>query len=45
VLGTEKTEQVLARISDALARGDFAIIVEEIEAVCRDALVPARRAD
>jgi 2-methylcitrate dehydratase PrpD len=40
VLGTERTEEVLARMSDALARGDFAMIVDEIEAVCRDALTP-----
>jgi 2-methylcitrate dehydratase PrpD len=38
VLGTERTQRALARVSDALTRGDFAIIVEEIETACRDAL-------
>jgi 2-methylcitrate dehydratase PrpD len=38
VLGKEKTEQMLARASDALASGKFAPLVAEIEAACRDAL-------
>jgi 2-methylcitrate dehydratase PrpD len=40
VLGTEKTEQILTRISDALASGTFAALVAEIEAACRNP--PAR---
>jgi 2-methylcitrate dehydratase PrpD len=40
VLGTERTGKALARISDALARGDFAVLVEEIDGACCDALAP-----
>jgi 2-methylcitrate dehydratase PrpD len=40
VLGTERSKEVHVRISDALARGDFAIIAEEIEAACCDTLPP-----
>jgi 2-methylcitrate dehydratase PrpD len=38
VLGTQKTEQMLARCGDALAGGRFAALVAEIEAACGDAL-------
>src|SRR5205085_7664852 len=40
VLGHDKTEQMLARLSDALTRGAFAALVAEIEATCRDAISP-----
>jgi 2-methylcitrate dehydratase PrpD len=40
VLGTEKTQQVLARVSDALASGAFGVVVAEIEAACCNAVTP-----
>jgi 2-methylcitrate dehydratase PrpD len=42
VLGQDKTEQMLARAGDALARGTFAALVAEIGEACRDALARSR---
>jgi 2-methylcitrate dehydratase PrpD len=43
VLGREKTEQMLARASEALAGGKFAALVAEIEEACTSALSRANR--